>query len=142
MQKSGVSTKILTKIYRPWLKECDYHKIQQYSDQTNENCFYIVNPSSFKNLNKELKRFFKFILYCSLKSIHKKYKIEKHVLSTYQLNNSWMEYFIKYFMHFIVSTSCVTVDFYNHIAPHWHCLVFGEIFLNAIETDETKAIYC
>ena len=33
MQNSVVSTQILAKIYRSWLKECDYHKIQQYSDQ-------------------------------------------------------------------------------------------------------------
>ena len=33
MQKIMVSTQILAKIYRSWLKECDYDKIQQYSDQ-------------------------------------------------------------------------------------------------------------
>ena len=33
MQHSVVSTQILVKIYRSWLKECDYHKIQQYSYQ-------------------------------------------------------------------------------------------------------------
>ena len=33
MQNSMVSTHILAKINREWLKECDYHKIQQYSDQ-------------------------------------------------------------------------------------------------------------
>ena len=33
MQNSVVSTHILAKMYRSWLKECDYHKSQQYSDQ-------------------------------------------------------------------------------------------------------------
>ena len=33
MQNSILSTQILAKIYRSRLKECDYHKIQQYSDQ-------------------------------------------------------------------------------------------------------------
>ena len=32
MQNSVVSTQILTKIYRPRLKERAYHKIQQYYD--------------------------------------------------------------------------------------------------------------
>ena len=33
MQNSMVSTKIPAKIYRAQLKECAYHKIQQYYDQ-------------------------------------------------------------------------------------------------------------
>ena len=33
MQNSVVSTQNLAKIYRPRLKECAYHKIQQYYDQ-------------------------------------------------------------------------------------------------------------
>ena len=33
MQNSLVSTHILAKIYRPRLKECAYHKSQQYYDQ-------------------------------------------------------------------------------------------------------------
>ena len=33
MQNSVVSSQILAKIYRLWLKECEYHIIQQYSDQ-------------------------------------------------------------------------------------------------------------
>ena len=33
MQNNVVSTQILAKIYRPWLKEGTYHKIQQYYDQ-------------------------------------------------------------------------------------------------------------
>ena len=33
MQNSVVSAQILAKIYRSWLKECNYLKIQQYSDQ-------------------------------------------------------------------------------------------------------------
>ena len=35
MQNSVVSTQILAKIYRSWIKECDYHKIY---DQKCENC--------------------------------------------------------------------------------------------------------
>ena len=31
MQNSIVSIQIMTKIYRSWLKECDYHKMLQYS---------------------------------------------------------------------------------------------------------------
>ena len=31
---SVVSIQNLTKIYRSWLKKCDYHEIQQYSDQS------------------------------------------------------------------------------------------------------------
>ena len=38
MQKSVVSTQTLAKIYRAWLKECAYYKIQQYYDQTSKNC--------------------------------------------------------------------------------------------------------
>ena len=33
MQHNVDSTQILPKIYRSQLKECEYHKIQQYSDQ-------------------------------------------------------------------------------------------------------------
>ena len=33
MQNNVISTQILAKIYRSWLKECDHHKIQQYSGQ-------------------------------------------------------------------------------------------------------------
>ena len=33
MQNSVVSTQILAIIFRAWLKEYDYHKIQQFSDQ-------------------------------------------------------------------------------------------------------------
>ena len=33
IQNSVVSAQILAKIYRPRLKECAYHKIQQYYDQ-------------------------------------------------------------------------------------------------------------
>ena len=32
MQNNVISTQILAKIYRSWVKECDNHKIQQYSD--------------------------------------------------------------------------------------------------------------
>ena len=33
MQHIGVPTQIPAKIYISWLKECDFHKIQKYSDQ-------------------------------------------------------------------------------------------------------------
>ena len=54
MQNSVVSTPILAKIYRPRLKECAYHKIQQYFDQNYMywKLFYIVNsyfPCHFVN---------------------------------------------------------------------------------------------
>ena len=31
MLSEAISTQILTKIYKSWLKECDHHEIQQYS---------------------------------------------------------------------------------------------------------------
>ena len=34
MQNSVVLTQILAKTYRSWLKEYDYHKTQQYYNQT------------------------------------------------------------------------------------------------------------
>ena len=33
MQNSVVSTQILARLYKPQLKECAYHKIQQYYDK-------------------------------------------------------------------------------------------------------------
>ena len=41
MQNSVVSTQILSKIYRAWLKECAYHKIQVYFDQNYWRKIYI-----------------------------------------------------------------------------------------------------
>ena len=39
MRNSVFSTQILTKIYRPRLKECDYHETQQYYDQNKWKLF-------------------------------------------------------------------------------------------------------
>ena len=45
-----VSAKILTKIYKSWLKECDYYNIQYYSDQICENGYSIINLLFHTNL--------------------------------------------------------------------------------------------
>ena len=45
MPNSVESIKILTKIYRQWLKECAYHKIQHHFDKKkkySENCFCCI----------------------------------------------------------------------------------------------------
>ena len=44
----AILTQILTQIYRSWLRECDYHKIQQYFDQNSENCYYIMISFFFR----------------------------------------------------------------------------------------------
>ena len=53
MLSYAISTQIVTKIFRAWSRECDYHKIQQYSDPKYWNYDYIMNcifRAHFKSL--------------------------------------------------------------------------------------------
>ena len=43
MRNYSISSQSLTKEHRPWLKECAYHKIQEYSDQHWWDKFYFIN---------------------------------------------------------------------------------------------------
>ena len=45
MQNSLVSTQIIAKIYRAWLKQCAYHKIQWYFDQNKELLQYVKHST-------------------------------------------------------------------------------------------------